>query len=193
MADLLVSSQVPGTELTLSVEMEDAVRQHARLAYQVAYSALRNRDDAEDATQETFLRLLRYRGRLERAHDPRAFIARVAWRVALDRLRDRKRRAEISLEDTSEIVRTMRAKGKSTEEIALSREMQLLLERLVATLPTKLRSVFRLSTVDGMKAREIASMLEISENTVSSRLRLARERFEQALSRRRARDRWRTA
>ena len=63
----LASDQTPATELTVSVEIDDAVRQHARLAYRVAYSALRNRDDAEDATQETFLRLLRYRGRLERA------------------------------------------------------------------------------------------------------------------------------
>ncbi len=45
----LVSNRVPSKELTVSVEIDDAVRQHARLAYRVAYSALRNRDDAEDA------------------------------------------------------------------------------------------------------------------------------------------------
>ena len=182
MANSLVSSQAPATELTVSVEVEDAVRQHARLAYQVAYSALRNHDDAEDATQETFLRLLRYRGRLERAHEPRAFIARVAWRVALDRLRRRKRQAEVSLEDTSEIVRTMSAKGRSTEEIALSREMQLLLERLVASLPRKLRNVFRLSTVDGIRAREIASILNIPEASVRTRLFRARRLLREKVS-----------
>jgi len=181
-ANPLISSQAPATELTVSVEVEDAVRQHARLAYQVAYSALRNRDDAEDATQETFLRLLRYRGRLERARDPRAFIARVAWRVALDRLRRRKRQAEVSLEDISEIVKTMRAHGRSAEEIALSREMQMLLERLVATLPGKLRNVFRLSTVEGMTSREIAPILNIPEASVRTRLFRARKLLQEKVS-----------
>lgn len=166
----------------MSVEVEDAVRQHARLVYQVAFSALRNRDDAEDATQETFLRLLRYRGRLERARDPRAFIARVAWRVALDRLRRRKRQAEVSLEDHSEIVKTMRAHGRSAEEIALSREMQVLLERLVATLPGKLRNVFRLSTVEGMTSREIAPILKIPEASVRTRLFRARRLLQEKVS-----------
>lgn len=181
-ANPLISRQAPATELTVSVEVEDAVRQHARLVYQVAFSALRNRDDAEDATQETFLRLLRYRGRLERARDPRAFIARVAWRVALDRLRRRKRQAEVSLEDHSEIVKTMRAHGRSAEEIALSREMQVLLERLVATLPGKLRNVFRLSTVEGMTSREIAPILKIPEASVRTRLFRARRLLQEKVS-----------
>jgi len=158
----------------VGVELEEAVRRHARLAYQVAYSALRRPDEAEDATQETFLRLLKYPKRFERADDPAAFIARVAWRVALDRLRRRKVRAEVPIEQNSEVVRTMRARGKSTEEIAVSREMQKLLERMVATLPRKLRDVVRLSTVGEMQAKEIASILNIPESSVRTRLFRAR-------------------
>src|SRR6266700_3492507 len=40
--------------------LEAAVREHARLVYRVAYSVLRNHHDAEDATQETFVKVLRY-------------------------------------------------------------------------------------------------------------------------------------
>ncbi len=126
--------------------------------------------------------MLRYRGWLKRARDPRAFIARVVWRVALDRLRRRKRQAEVSLEDTSEIVKAMRAQGRSAEEIALSREMQVLLERLVATFPGKLRNVFRLSTVEGMTSREIAPILNIPEASVRTRLFRARRLLREKLS-----------
>ncbi len=45
-------------------ELEIAVREHARLVYRIAYSVLRDHHDAEDATQETFLRVLRYRRKL---------------------------------------------------------------------------------------------------------------------------------
>jgi len=158
----------------VGVELEEAVRRHARLAYQVAYSVLRRSDEAEDATQETFLRLLKYPKRFERADDPAAYIARVAWRVALDRLRVRKVRAEVSLEQDSEVVRTMRARGRNTEEIAASHEMQQLLERMVATLPRKLRDVVHLSTVGEMQAKEIASILSIPEASVRTRLFRAR-------------------
>ena len=98
----------------------------------------------------------------------------IAWRVALDRLRRRKIQAEVPLEQNSEVVRTMQARGKSTEEIAISREMQQLLERLVASLPRKLRDVVRLSTVGEMQAKEIASILNIPEASVRTRLFRAR-------------------
>lgn len=161
-------------ELNVGLDLDEAVRRHARLVYKVAYSALRQPDEAEDATQETFLRLLKYPKRFERADDPAAFISRVAWRVALDRLRRRKIQAEVPLEQNSEVVRTMQARGKSTEEIAISREMQRLLERLVASLPRKLRDVVRLSTVGEMQAKEIASILNIPEASVRTRLFRAR-------------------
>jgi len=161
-------------ELNVGLDLDAAVRRHARLVYKVAYSALRQPEEAEDATQETFLRLLKYPKRFERADDPAAFISRVAWRVALDRLRRRKIQAEVPLEQNSEVVRSMRAQGKSTEEIAISREMQQLLERLVASLPRKLRDVVRLSTVGEMQAKEIASILNIPEASVRTRLFRAR-------------------
>src|ERR1035438_3723000 len=65
--------------------LETAVRDHARLVYRIAYSVLRNPADAEDATQEIFLRVLRYGKRIAGIHDQKAWLARIAWRVAVDR------------------------------------------------------------------------------------------------------------
>jgi hypothetical protein len=60
--------------------LENLVRQHSRLVYRIAYAALRSHPDAEDATQETFLRVLRYSHRLAAVEDPKTWLARIAWR-----------------------------------------------------------------------------------------------------------------
>src|SRR5437899_10221032 len=65
--------------------LEAMVREHARLVYRIAYSVLRNHHDAEDATQETFVRVLRYRRKLQGIEDPKTWLARIAWRVAVER------------------------------------------------------------------------------------------------------------
>src|SRR6476620_3850661 len=83
--------------------LEAAVREHARLVYRIAYSVSRNHHDAEDATQETFMRVLRYRRKLDGVDDPKTWIARIAWRVAVDQA---KRRPAISL-DAKEVGNTI--------------------------------------------------------------------------------------
>src|SRR6266436_2168449 len=61
-----------------------AVREHSRTVYRIAYSVLRDHADAEDATQETFLRVLRYEKKFARVDNPKAWLARIAWRVAVE-------------------------------------------------------------------------------------------------------------
>ena len=69
--------------------LETMVRQHSRLVYRIAFALLRRHHDAEDATQETFMRVLRYRSKLAAVEDPKTGRARIAWRVAVDRSRAR--------------------------------------------------------------------------------------------------------
>ena len=74
--------------------LEALVREHSRLVYRIAYAVLRRHHDAEDATQETFMRMLRYRTKLSAVQDPKAWLARIAWRVAVDRGKQRGRTRE---------------------------------------------------------------------------------------------------
>src|SRR5437660_12428520 len=60
-------------------ELEDAVREHSRSIYKIAYSVLRKHHDAEDAGQETFFRFLRHRKDWQRIRDRRAWLARAVW------------------------------------------------------------------------------------------------------------------
>ena len=64
-----------------------------------------------------------------------------------------------------------------------------LLDHLLADLDHDKRAVFVMSELQGMQASEIAEALDLSPNTVSSRLRLARERLARSLARYRARER----
>src|SRR5580692_12678879 len=84
--------------------LEDLVRQHSRLVYRIAYAALRSHHDAEDATQETFLRVLRYSRKLATVDDPKTWLARIAWRVAVDRSKLRRWAREIPLDDPAKPV-----------------------------------------------------------------------------------------
>jgi RNA polymerase sigma-70 factor (ECF subfamily) len=152
-------------------ELEATVREEARLVYKIAYSVLRNHHDAEDVAQETFLRFLRQRKRLAEIRDRRAWLATVAWRVALDRKR---MPAEVTLEDAAEAVSKLRANGAPVDEIAASRQMMSLLERLVGSLPRDLREALILSTTEELTSAGISQMLGIPEGSVRTRLLRAR-------------------
>ncbi len=103
---VIVSQAIPAPRETTEAVLELAVREHARLVYRIAYSVLRNHQDAEDATQETFLRVLRYRHKLEGVREQRTWLARIAWRTAIER---RRKVAELPLDQIGEVVHQMRS------------------------------------------------------------------------------------
>ena len=164
--------------------METAVRQHSRFVYAIAYSVLRNHHDAEDAAQETFVRFWRHRRRWRFIRNPRAWLARTAWRVALD---SRKRRHaqsdfDVSPSEYAEVISQLRAAGTPADEIAARGEMTALLDRLIESLPEELRNPLALSLAEELSAPEIAAILRIPEGTVRQRLWQARQILKEKLS-----------
>ena len=164
-------SQVALLPLTAEEMVELLVREHAGLVFRVAYSVLRDHHDAEDATQETFIRVLRHRSELERIKEPRAWLARIAFRIALNRCKSRRRKKEDSTEDLADL----QGASVPTEELLHSHEVMALMETLIVALPADLRDVLRLSTVEQLTSREIGAILEIPESSVRTRLYRARQ------------------
>jgi RNA polymerase sigma-70 factor (ECF subfamily) len=163
--------------------LEALVREHSRLVYRIAYSVLRRHHDAEDAAQETFMRVLRYRSKLADVRDAKTWLARIAWRVAVDRSRQRGRVEEVALENPERPAEI--ASGEdSAEETVQGTEIGVVLEKLVAALPAKLREPLILSTVEEMSPRDVAETLEINEAAVRSRVFRARQILKEKLAQR---------
>jgi RNA polymerase sigma-70 factor (ECF subfamily) len=150
-------------------DVERIVRQHARFVFGVAYSVLRNREDAEDAAQETFLRLSRQRN-LAEIRDVRLWLARVAWRVAVERTR---KHHEVPAEET--LMEAVADTAPGAEQVVLERQMKELLDRMIAGLPRELREVVLLTTVQEMSSADVAEVLGIPEGSVRQRMFRARQ------------------
>lgn len=155
--------------------LEDLVRQHSRLVYRIAYAVLRRHHDAEDATQETFMRVLRYSSKLEAVEDPKTWLARIAWRVAIDRSRKRRWARELPLDDPEQPMAEPASNGAGADQSVQSWQIEARLERLITALPEKLRQPLILSTIEDMTPREVAATLRINEAAVRSRVFRARQ------------------
>jgi RNA polymerase sigma-70 factor (ECF subfamily) len=167
--------------------LEDLVRQHSRLIYRIAYAALRSHHDAEDATQETFLRVLRYSRKLASVENPKTWLARIAWRVAVDRSQQRGRTREIPLEDPGNPIAEVPSTNAPADDALHGSQAGARLERLMAALPEKLREPLVLSALEEMSPREVAATLGINEAAVRSRVFRARQILKEKFATRRDR------
>ena len=160
--------------------LEAAVHEHAQLVFRIACLVLRNRQDAEDATQETFMRVLRYRRKLEGIHDQKSWLARIAWRVSVERRKQRD--SWVSEIETSTAIEQLRSQLISGEQSTLGKELSSLLGCLIAALPEALRDALRLSTLEELSPRQIAEILQVSESSVRSRIFRARQILKEKLA-----------
>src|SRR6185503_1527849 len=77
----------------LEQEFETRLTETSVLAFRVAYSVLRNREEAEDVAQNAFIKAYAHFHRLRGRDRFKAWLVRIAWRLAINRARDNRRRA----------------------------------------------------------------------------------------------------
>ncbi len=173
--------EAPERDWAIDEAVERAVLEHSRLVYRVAFAVLRNREDAEDATQEVYLRVLRLRRDLDGVRDPRPWLARIAFRVAVDR---RPRRGAVSLDDEAAgpAFASLRDPSTGADDRAASAQARLLLRRAIDALPAELRHTVQLSTLEELNSAEVGHVLGIPEGTVRTRLLRARALLRSALA-----------
>jgi RNA polymerase sigma-70 factor (ECF subfamily) len=162
-----------------AVDFDAIVTGHGRLLFGIAYAVLRNSEDAEDVVQETFIKAFRSHdiGKVERMQ---AWLGHIAWRLAVNRRKKRSRNEqELALE---ELVRTLPIQEVGAEALLLKKEREVLLERLLQSLPYELRETFILLAVDEITSPIAAEILGIAESSVRDRLSRARKLIKQKLS-----------
>lgn len=174
-----LTASFPGSavsdESALAREFDACLADCPKLAYRVALGVLRNPAEAEDVAQEAMLRAYRNFHRLRDRARFRGWIARTAWRLALDRIRaaGRRERREMAAADA--------APEAGVEGIAASREFERRVAAALDALPEKLRQAMVLAAIEGYNTREVAALIGIPEGTVRSRLFLARKQMAERL------------
>jgi len=147
------------------------VEETRRRVFQIGYAVLADPADAEEVAQDAFLRAYRH---LRKLHEPakfRAWVCRIAFRLALNRQRARRRQLA---RDTA----WQAAQPEMVVDGARAEAGRVFLERVraeIERLPEKLRVVLLLSAIHGMASSEVAAVLGIPVGTVRSRLYLARK------------------
>ncbi len=135
------------------------------------------RDDAmaEDAVQETFVRVQRHLLRAPGAEEALRWILRIATNYCLNEVRDRRRRPE-PRDELPEVA----ALGLPVDGALADRE---LFERVIGRVPDKLRVTAWLSYVDGLDPDEASGVLGVSRRTVVNRLAEFQERARKIIAR----------
>jgi RNA polymerase sigma-70 factor (ECF subfamily) len=156
------------------------VDQYATTLYRVAFSVLRNQSDAEDAVQEAFLRVLRHRQTMADIRDHRVWLIRIVWNIVLDRKRRSKTRPET--DDVAELARVLPARGLNAEDRAAAAQHHAHVLACVQKLPAREREVMMLSAFEELSSVEIATVLDVTESSVRSRLFRARNLLAELLN-----------
>src|SRR5207248_755454 len=127
------------TDETFEARLADS----SRLAFRVAYSVLRHRQDAEDAAQDALVKAYRKFAQLRDRDRFRAWLVRTTWRLALDRRRGDKRREAREQRDAPARIGIGEAGSARDEPVddLVARERAAHLWRAIDALPEKLRVV----------------------------------------------------
>jgi RNA polymerase sigma-70 factor (ECF subfamily) len=171
------SLALPATQQVRSeVDLADIVETHAALLFRVAHSVLRNHAEAEDAVQDTFLRVLQHQHKIAQIEDLRVWLVRIAWNLALDR----KRRVRTGQFEAG-FIETLTAPNLPADQLlAEHRTLQTTLAAIDA-LPKPERAVLLLSALDELDTPAIAAVLDKSPSAVRALLHRARTRLRQRL------------
>jgi RNA polymerase sigma-70 factor, ECF subfamily len=166
---------------------ETLVSRYERKIYRLAQHITQNNEDAEDVSQEAFLKAFQHLGEFQGNSRFYTWLVRIAVNQALMKLRKR-RNKDVSLDENIEteenfIPREIEDWGPSPEERYTQEEMARILSEVIGELDPSFRLVFQLRDIDELSTEETAEALGISVPAVKSRLLRARLKLRDKLNR----------
>jgi len=163
------------------------VSRYERKIFRLAQHITQNNEDAEDVSQEAFLKAYEHLGEFQGNSRFYTWLVRIAVNQALMKLRKR-RAKDVSLDQEIEteenfMLREVEDWGPSPEERYSQEEMAQILSRVIGELDPSFRTVFQLRDIDELSTEETADALGISVPAVKSRLLRARLKLREKLNR----------
>ena len=157
---------------------EELVNRHKMSVYRLARSITGNHDDADDAAQETFIRVHRSLSSFDTDRSFKAWIRRITFNTSLNVLRGTSNRKKPIVVSHTEHVADL---SPNPEQVVETRDTGSHLHEAIESLTAELRATFILRANEEMSYREIARITGVKIGTVMSRLSRARERIQNAM------------
>lgn len=154
---------------------EEFVQAHLKRIYVLIYRLVGNAADAQDLTQEVFIKALQRQEQLRDLDKAAHWLSRIATNTAMDHLRRRSRRAESDLENLPGPLPA--PDGESPEDRLLRAERAALLEEGLSRLTPRERAALVLRDLEDLPAEEVARLLNCGKATVRSHIANARIKF----------------
>lgn len=170
-------------------EFEEVALAHLQPLYNLAVNLTRNRKDAEDLVQETYLRAYRFFDSYEPGTNVKAWLFRILRNTFINRYRAAKARpeevdfarVEMAYERIVDDEFVRKRQPRSPEDLVMNGVLDEEIQQGLAALPEEYRSVVILALVEEMSYKEIASALSIPLGTVMSRLHRGRKMLQASL------------
>jgi RNA polymerase sigma-70 factor (ECF subfamily) len=153
--------------------------------YHLAYRMLGNRQEAEDAVQETFLRVYMNLGRYDETQKFSTWIFRIGTNLCIDRLRKKKPSYSLDSElpegEGGDWYAMLPSEETSPEDRFVLSETQRHIRKLIESMPEKYKSVVVLRYLHDLSLQEIGEVLDLPVTTVKTRVHRGREFLRQQL------------
>ena len=160
---------------------ELVVARYRRKVFHIAYKFTGRHDEAEDLTQEIFLKIFRSLEKFNRDADFSTWLSSVARNFCIDHYRASKREKEVVVEDLVAFDLAPAAAGSNPHRALEDRDRRSFLRRGLDLLPEKLREAVILRDLQGLSYQEMADHLRLPEGTVKSRINRGREELSRLL------------
>lgn len=159
------------------IQLEQCIDEYGKDVYTFCSQITGNREEAEDLYQDTFLKAVELKGKIDYNNNPRSYLVSVALRIWKNRRRKfawRKRIAEICAFTEEAVQDEVFGEEESVEHTVLKNELEEQVRKAVDDLPEKFRIPVYLYYTLQLSVEEIANVMEIPQGTVKSRLHKAR-------------------
>ena len=161
---------------------ELVVARFRRRVFHISYKFTGKHDEAEDLTQEIFLKVFRSLDKFNRDADFSTWLSSVARNYCIDRYRASKREKEVLVEDALAYDLAPASSGNPYRALE-DQDRRSLVRRGLEQLPGKLREAVILRDLQGLSYQEMATRLALPEGTVKSRINRGREELARLLLR----------